>query len=525
MSAKSSIPRAPWDERPYGLDDPSDATPEENRRGLVHLAIVASVFVVLALATYLVPLPSFRAMRPWMPGEDVPIARLYGRDVETATGAAIATGGGGGGGQEGALDEAILANLEDQGPEPAPEVEPTDPAQRATGVRIAPSELEGLAREIEDPEGRAMRAFYESLHRTATREPGAITRVAHYGDSSIALDGITQTVRERMQQRFGDAGHGFVLAARGSLPYRHRGVRHESSDDGWRLMDITHLPLSDGHYGYGGYQARSTSGATARFETAEEGNPVGTHVSRFDVLYERHPRGGRFEVRVDGGEPQLVDTRGEPVSGELHRIEVPDGPHRFDLRTVGRGESRLFGVVLEREGPGVVYDSLGMVGARARRFLGFDRDHLARQLELRQTNLVVIGYGGNDADDDRDEAQYEEDFRQVARLVRAARPEASCLIFAPLDQAERDERGRIRTMEAVPRIVAAARRAAQAEGCAFFDTWSAMGGEGGMERWFRSRPRLAFGDFRHATPAGYRVIGNMFYKALLKGFADYLERR
>jgi len=109
--------------------------------------------------------------------------------------------------------------------------------------------------------------------------------------------------------------------------------------------------------------------------------------------------------------------------------------------------------------------------------------------------------------------------------VRQARPDASCLLFAPLDQAERDPRGRIRTLETVPMIVSAMRRAAQAEGCAFFDTWSAMGGEGGMERWFRSRPRLAFGDFRHATPAGYRVIGNMLYKALLKGFADHLARR
>ena len=28
---------------------------------------------------------------------------------------------------------------------------------------------------------------------------------------------------------------------------------------------------------------------------------------------------------------------------------------------------------------------------------------------------------------------------------------------------------------------------------------------------------------RHEGPAGYEVIGNLFYKAILKGFADYLE--
>jgi lysophospholipase L1-like esterase len=315
-----------------------------------------------------------------------------------------------------------------------------------------------------------------------------------------------------------------VLAARSGIPYRHRDVRHES-EGRWRLLDISHAPLRDGHYGLGGFQARSISGGHAFFATAQEGAPVGTHVSRFELFYERHPRGGRVEIRVDGGPPALLDTRGEPISDEAHRIEIPDGPHRFDIRTIGHGETHLYGAVLERAGPGVVYDSLGMVGARARRFLGFDEVHLARQLALRGTNLIVIGYGGNDADDRRDEGDFLDDFRRVARHVRTARPEASCLLFAPLDQAQRDERGQIRTMETVPRIVAAMRAAAAAEGCAFFDTWTAMGGDGAMSRWFRARPRLAFGDSRHATPAGYRVLGNMFYKALLKGFAEHVARR
>jgi lysophospholipase L1-like esterase len=108
-------------------------------------------------------------------------------------------------------------------------------------------------------------------------------------------------------------------------------------------------------------------------------------------------------------------------------------------------------------------------------------------------------------------------------MVRRARPEAACLLMAPLDQATRDERGNITTLAPVPIIVEAQRRAARAEGCAFFDTYAAMGGEGAMRRWFRSEPRLAFGDYRHATPAGYTVIGNMLYKALLKGFSDFLE--
>jgi lysophospholipase L1-like esterase len=508
-------------ERPYGMDEPCEATPYEQRKGLRHLALVGAMIALFAAGTY--GDPSLVSLRPWVPGEDVPIVRLFGDAPEG--GASIAAAGGAGESGEGSVDETVLANLEDEVP-PSREgppgsgtgTEPVDPAQRR--VHIDPSELEGLTVEIEDASGTAMRSFYESLHRTARGEAGAITRVAHFGDSSIALDGITQTLRQRFQHRFGDAGHGWVLAARGTMPYRHRDVRHDSSPS-WTLMDITHLPLRDGRYGLGGYQARSWSGANARFGTAEDPSPVGRAVSRFEVFYQRHPRGGRFELRVDGGEPAIVDSEGE-TSDEVHEIEVADGPHRLEVRALGHGETRLYGVVMERSGPGVVYDSLGMVGARARRFLGFDVDHLRRQLDLRGTNLVVIGYGGNDADDERSEAEFEDDFRRVARLVREARPEASCILFAPLDQAERDERGRIATLPAVPRIVAAMRTAARAEGCAFFDTWRAMGGAGGMERWYRSEPRLASSDFRHATPAGYRVLGNMFYKALLSGFADHL---
>lgn len=515
-----SSTETPRHEKPYGMDEPAHASPLEEAAALRHLSIVALALIGCALASYLVP--GMRAVRPWESGEGAPIVRLF-LDEEPVSELAIATGGAAEEEAESGLDETALANLEEEErAPPPPEPDPIDPSQRV--VRIDPSELEGLSQRIEDPSG-AMRAFHEQLLRTARGEARAITRVAHFGDSSIALDGITQTVRRDLQRRFGDAGHGWILASRGSLPYRHHDVRHDSSDDHWQWMDITHLPLEDGRYGLGGYQFRSVHGGTAFFQTADESSPNGRAVSRFEVFYQRHPRGGRFEIRVDGGEPAIVDTEGEPVSDEVYRIAVPDGPHRFDLRTIGHGQSRLYGVVLERDGPGVVYDSLGMVGARASRFLGFERDHLRRQLELRGTHLVVIGYGGNDADDDRTQAQFENDFRRVARLVREAAPGVSCLLFAPLDQAERDERGHIRTLPQVPRIVEAMRSAARAEGCAFYDTFAAMGGEGGMARWHRSRPRLAFGDLRHATPAGYRVLGNMFYKALLADFADHLARR
>jgi lysophospholipase L1-like esterase len=510
------------------LDDKAERSVASTWRGLLHVAIASVVVAVLALVPYTHDsMARFRAYEPsdGSLADAIPVVRLFTRDAEDDRGMTIATGGAVRSGPDVSetLGESIAANLEEEDEQAPP---PPDPQrQQQPGgptVRIDPSELEGLVRELEDEGGRAMRPFYEALLRTAERQPRAITRVAHYGDSSIAGDGITSTLRRRFQQRFGDAGHGFVLMARGTMPYRHQDIRHSASDN-WRLTQLIRAGLRDHHYGYGGVQYRSGPGASARFETMEEG-PIGTHVSRFELWFQRHEHGGRVDLRVDDGERVELDTRG-PFGDDWHAVTVPDGPHRLEVRTIGGGEARLYGMVLERDGPGVVYDSLGMVGARARRMLGYDPQHFARQHEHRGTNLIVIAFGGNDADDRRGPTQFEDDFRQVARFVRRARPDTACLMMAPLDQAEADEHGAIRTMDTLPIIVEAMRRAAAAEGCAFFDTWSAMGGEGSMREWFRSNPRLAFGDYRHATPAGYRVIGNMLYKALLKGFSDYLATR
>ena len=43
-----------------------------------------------------------------------------------------------------------------------------------------------------------------------------------------------------------------------------------------------------------------------------------------------------------------------------------------------------------------------------------------------------------------------------------------------------------------------------------------------MGRWYNAKLALV-GDYRHATPAGYEVVGNMLYKAMLRSF-DYLKR-
>lgn len=489
------------------------ARPDETPEALRHLVVLAGTLVAILLLVYV--LPPLHRFRPWVPGEPWLIVRHYG--ARTGGEQTIATGGA-------ATTEAPTSRealTRELGSAVAASLRPTTvTAPAGPRTRIEPREYEGLDRHIVDPSGAGMRPFFEALLRTAREEPHAITRVAHYGDSSIATDRITSTIRRDLQLRFGDAGHGFVLIAKGYMPYRHIGLDHEAND-AWQVQEVTRRSRSDGRYGYGGIVLRGGGGARALYGSDQDDEaPVGKTVSRFELWYSTGPRLGQVELRIDGGEPRQLSTTSETPGEGVERIDLPDGTHRMQLRALSMVE--LYGVVLERDVPGVVYDSLGLVGARANRLLNFDAAHVRSQLERRGTNLLVLGFGGNEASDPIDPAIYERDFEAVVERMRGGRTDLGCLVVAPLDQAGRVG-GAIRTFRGLPAIVEAQRRVAERKGCAFFDTFHAMGGEGSMARWYRSNPPLASGDFRHATPEGYEVIGNMIYKAILESFARWLE--
>src|SRR5204863_9746540 len=92
---------------------------------------------------------------------------------------------------------------------------------------------------IENPSGRALESFYQSLALTfAQRETGendnpAITRISHYGDSHVAADILTGALRRYFRRDFGDAGPGFILAGHPWSWYSRSGVE-SSASFGWQ---------------------------------------------------------------------------------------------------------------------------------------------------------------------------------------------------------------------------------------------------------------------------------------------------
>src|SRR5208337_2614025 len=169
-----------------------------------------------------------------------------------------------------------LAEALDFRPRNTPAIDPIVPIPRFTSPAAA-SKRPILEPNLIDPHD-ALRAFYLSLWRTELGAPGAITRVLHYGDSPVTADSITADVRSLLQQHFGDSGHGFVLIAKPWAWYGHRGV--EVQGKGWRIAAATQTRARDGFHGLGGVSFEGDTGASSRFELAEDHAQMEIHFLR-----------------------------------------------------------------------------------------------------------------------------------------------------------------------------------------------------------------------------------------------------
>lgn len=499
------------------------------------LGLALTTFAALVLLSYLIPLPW---AQPWRADEDyVPFWNLLGRG-------ALA----GGGAEDGALAEAeaaarldeLAAHVDERALAPAPVREallapPPDGLRLPAYVEHARDPRpEDLVVSLEQPE--ALAPLFAALSLTDLGYAGAITRVAHWGDSVIGNDGITSAIRQRMQARFGDAGHGFHALEKYDASYRHRGVRFEQLGRvRWSQCMIRNLCREDGRYGYGGATVWSSGGSHSRFATAQKGE-FGRKAAVFEVWYAARPGGGRLRVEIDG-EVHMIDTALDPSAAEQlgeaalvdrwARFEVPDGAHVFEVRAGGGGQVRAYGVVLERDAAGVVWDGMALIGSFTKRLLAQDPEHLAAQLGHRGINLMVFSFGGNDMTRERSDLRttmdpYVADFGVVIDRFRAARPEAACLIVGPVDHGERVD-GRVRSRKISARLTEAQREVAREHGCAFFDTLAAMGGVGSVARWHGRH--LMSVDLAHPSARGHQVIGAMIHAALMEGYVEFRRGR
>ena len=338
-----------------------------------------------------------------------------------------------------------------------------------------------------------------------------LVRIGHWGDSHIANDGITDVTRKLLQARFGDGGHGFTLGQGRTEWYVHKGVVAKASED-WRMVNFLNGNASDGAYGYGGVALDGDPGDNVVWTTPAK------HPWTKALLYLRSAGKATWTVKVDAKTPAKREVGEASGTDFVHTVAAAAGKHTLSLR-LASGRGRLYGVAFERD-QGVVYDSLGEVGARGTRWNQANAEHLGAQMKLRHPDAIIINYGGNERQDKLAEASYAKQMASVIKRLRGGRTNVACLVFGPSDHGIR-QGGDVVSDPAIVKLIHWQRKIATEAKCLFFDTRATMGGDGAMGKWVKSG--LGWSDYSHFTALGEKAMGQATYRALLKGLADWRQ--
>lgn len=404
-----------------------------------------------------------------------------------------------------------VAEAGDEEDKPGLPVSAAGSADRAKGGALEDTCLDGTP---ESCKRWAMDAFYQAVASEKAGKLGRAVRVSWYGDSVVATDAIPGRLRTKLQGELGDGGPGWI-----PLVPPHRFVGHEAitrgSSGNWATHAISTLQTPDGLYGAGGATAEGEDAhATIKLNAGK--------VTNLELAYLAQPRGGSIAITADGNEALRAETKAEAKEAAYATATVKDGAGSFKIEITGR--VRTFGLQLENA-RGAVVDNMGIVSVNVKSFANHNAASFAGGLAHRGSDLIMIMIGANEAQwlgpKDQDTKLYQANYEKVLGPIRKARPEATCLVVSPTDQAEAKDGG-YPSRPVMPVLVDAQRRAAHASGCAFFSTYDWMGAKGSAEKWFRKG--LVGTDFQHLTRKGANKFADAIFEALMTGAQRYANR-
>jgi lysophospholipase L1-like esterase len=355
----------------------------------------------------------------------------------------------------------------------------------------------------------ALDPLFSTLDALAAGDARARAAIVVLGNSLIASDHVVDIVRRDLVARFGDGGRGLLLPERLSKTAGRR-TRTGHGSPGWSPRSFgLDDPVAGDVYGLTGSVHEATVDGETTVWTAD-----GATLGRLRWIDD----GRALRVDVDGVEALRIAAHGTP-SGRMRSRAFPLARGARAIRLVAARGARVVDVVLERDAPGVVVDTIGIPAASARGFVErTDAAAFVDELAQRDPALVVFMLGGNEtrsmAAGALDDARFAELFTRLVDRVRAASPRTACLIVTPIDSTTTTTAdATLVTRPETHRVVDVERRVAAAAGCAFFDLFAAMGGDGSLAR--MRDADLVSDDLVHPRARGANLLGDLMSRALL----------
>jgi hypothetical protein len=360
--------------------------------------------------------------------------------------------------------------------------------------------------------------FYEKLYQLENRNIKKVT-IVHIGDSHIQADFFSGMLRQLLQTRFGNAGRGLVFpykVARTNEPSSYQSSSNVSWETKRNIFLNNPLPI-----GISGITLKSMDSSAALSLTVYDQAGLDYGFNKLSIFHDKGVNAYDFML-YEG--PDIVGfvnsnllTGGDFVS----TVQFDKPKKNITLKAYKRDSSQtytqLYGLLLENEAPGILYNATGVNGAECRHCSA--SKYFFDQLAYLEPDLAIISLGTNEAfPRGFEQVRFVSQLDSLVKQLRRAKPEVPILFTCPADSYRKKYKNpdmKIARKSIVDYCMA--------NNLAYWDLYEIMGGYGSMSKW--KAKSLAAPDKVHFSRGGYELQGKLLNSALLDGYTYYKKRR
>ncbi|MBS3773574.1 MAG: hypothetical protein V5A47_06050 [Bacteroidales bacterium] len=373
--------------------------------------------------------------------------------------------------------------------------------------------------------------FFRSL--TNLHHNNELIRILHYGDSQIEGDRISSYIRNQLQKKFGGGGIGLfplVLPGNTNISLNHS---HSGNWERYTLKDLNQANFNHKRFGvlmsfsrfspYYSHHQDEVYKARLNIRSSSIAFDLASEYTQCRIFYGYNEEPFIAKMNYEG---KTADADIRPASNSLKEVkwEIPKTVEEFTLGFQGNHSPNIYGIALDGE-QGVALDNIPLRGSSGTDFTKSDTAFFRSMFNKFNIKLIILHFGVNIVPVVRDNYDfYEERLYNQLRMFKSFDQDLSVIVMGVTDMS-RKKRGEYESYPNIPKIRDAQKKAAFRAGCAFWDTYEAMGGKNSMPGWVFADPPLARKDFTHFTYKGSVVISKMFYKALMHDYREYKQNK
>jgi lysophospholipase L1-like esterase len=362
--------------------------------------------------------------------------------------------------------------------------------------------------------GSKLDKFYQVLTSYVTKGEGRYN-IVHFGGSHLQAAIYTSQFIKRLDENF----YGIVRSTGYVFPFKiaktNHPVYYRSNYTGeWKYCKNVKKKKSC-YLGVGGIMAETTDSLTS-ITIYPVMMPQNFSFDKVSLLFE--VKGSSRYTVIINGDTAVVDSSSNGIA--VCKYETLQDSLFAVFRKMDSlpGKFVLYGFVLDKDAPGIMYSSIGINGAATYSFLKCER--FEKDLKVLNPDLVILSLGTNDGyGKGYSDSIYYANIDSLVSKIRMVNPSCEIMLTVPNDVYYK-RRYPNRNTQRQERTI---KKIANDRNLMVWDLYKIMGGYGSSLIWYRAG--LMKYDRIHFTPLGYRLKGDLFFSAFIKGYDVYLNER